>query len=214
MYICLQLVYLPTRAGWGVFSYLWPLRIQGWHAITKTALSITLTDRLKRGFNSYSSPWALHHQGRYPSTSLLSLFIVSSCQSLGGSAERPAAPEEGCVFWLIRRSWVGRVQRQRGETLSLNSGVVGVFASPGCHPSHRTQEAWWRFSVELAGPRSRPLSCSYSCLSQRTVLPSRGWPCQSPFLSTFLCFLNNPSEKRLCPCATPFSCRGSRACGL
>lgn len=32
------------------------LKVQGWHAIMKTALSITLTDRLKRGFNSYSSP--------------------------------------------------------------------------------------------------------------------------------------------------------------
>lgn len=68
----------------GVFSYLWPLKVQGWHAITKTALSITLTDRLKRGFNSYSSPWALHHWGRYPSMSLFSRFIVSSRQSSGG----------------------------------------------------------------------------------------------------------------------------------
>lgn len=73
----------------GVFSYLWPLKVQGWHAITKTALSITLTDRLKRGFNSYSSPWALHHWGRYPSMSLLSRFIVSSCQSFGGLAKWP-----------------------------------------------------------------------------------------------------------------------------
>lgn len=73
----------------GVFSYLWPLKVQGWRAITKTALSITLTDRLKRGFNSYSSPWALHHRGRYPLTPLLSPFIVSSCQSLGGLAKWP-----------------------------------------------------------------------------------------------------------------------------
>lgn len=43
------------------------LRVQGCCAITKTALSITLTDRLKRGFNSYSSPRALHHRGRHPS---------------------------------------------------------------------------------------------------------------------------------------------------
>lgn len=65
----------------GVFSYLWPLKVQGCRAIMKTALSITLTDRLKRGFNSYSSPRALHHRGRYPSTSPLSRVIVSCCQS-------------------------------------------------------------------------------------------------------------------------------------
>lgn len=32
----------------GVFLLLWPLKVHGWHAITKTPLSITLTDRLKK----------------------------------------------------------------------------------------------------------------------------------------------------------------------
>lgn len=53
-----------------------PLRVQGCCAITKTALSITLTDRLKRGFNSYSSPRALHHRGRHPSTPRLPLSLA------------------------------------------------------------------------------------------------------------------------------------------
>lgn len=61
-----QLVYPATRTTTAC-SHL-SLRVQGCCAITKTALSITLTDRLKRGFNSYSSPRALHHRGRHPST--------------------------------------------------------------------------------------------------------------------------------------------------
>lgn len=91
----------------GVFSHLWPLQVQGWHAITKTALSITLTDRLKRGFNSNSSPWALHHRGLYPSTPLLSPFIVSSCQSLGGLAKWPLLLLRSCYCVLAYPLVVG-----------------------------------------------------------------------------------------------------------
>lgn len=115
--------FVPPPRREGVFSYLWPLQDQGWHAITKTALSITLTDRLKRGFNSYSSPWALHHRGGYPSTPLLSPFIVSACQSLRASAKWPlllrrSAPVLSLILWL----WV-RGTAMAGTALSSNWGV-------------------------------------------------------------------------------------------
>lgn len=72
MFAYTRLAYPATRTGGGLggrrsHTYGPLLRVQGCCAITKTALSITLTDRLKRGFNSYSSPRALHHRGRHPS---------------------------------------------------------------------------------------------------------------------------------------------------
>lgn len=122
----------------GVFSYLWPLKVQGWHAITKTALSITLTDRLKRGFNSYSSPWALHHRGRYPSTALLSPFIVSSCQSLGGLAKRPLLLLRSCYCVLAYPLVVGsRGTATTGRALSLNWMAAGaLLARVSLHLPH------------------------------------------------------------------------------
>lgn len=94
--VCLSL-FIPSP-GKGVFSYLWPLQVQGWHAITKTALSITLTDRLKRGFNSYFSPWALHHDAA----------ILQCCSSLPLSS----APVNHSVSW---QNGLCRLQRNSSK---------------------------------------------------------------------------------------------------
>lgn len=100
----------------------------------KTALSITLTDRLKRGFNSCSSPWALHHLCRYPSTPLLSPFIVSPCQSLGGLAKWPllllrSSPVFSLILWL----WVREVQQWQQKPYHWTE-MLAVCCSQGYRP--------------------------------------------------------------------------------
>lgn len=115
--VCVRSVCTSTPPQQGALSYLWPLQVQGWRAITKTALSITLTDRLKRGFNSHSSPWALHHRDRYPSTLPLSPFIVSSCQSCSGWAKWPPPCSRlsfGCGLERYSNSRYGLIDEPKG----------------------------------------------------------------------------------------------------
>lgn len=178
----------------GVFSYLWPLQVQGWHAITKTALSITLTDRLKRGFNSYSSPWALHHRGRYPSTPLLSPFIVSSCQSLGGLAKWPLLLLRSCYCVLahgLRRYGNSRkslIVELKGWRCVARHDITRLTTHRGLDDVSMKRSACTIPFVHVMS-----FSCNGSRLSQQTVRPSREWPCQSPLLPAFLWFLNNHS---------------------
>lgn len=202
----------------GVSSYLWPLQVQGWHVITKTALSITLTDRLKRGFNSYSSPWALHHRGRYPSTPLLSPFIVSSCQSLSGLTKWPLLLlRSAAVFSLILWLWVREVQQQQEEPYHWTEGLA-LCLSPGDCSMHHTQGAWWRFYEEV-GLRNhihahhvllmQPLSSvSVDC-------PSFLWVALSNPITTCVSVVSKqPGLKAPPPRHHPFQPGSSWACGL
>lgn len=134
----------------GVFLYLWPLQVQGWYAITKTALSITLTDRLKGGFNSDSSPWALHHRGRYPSTlAPLCLYrqLLSITRWLGKMAS--ATPEERCC--VLAYPSVCGLERYSNRRKSLIVGLKGLAACclQGYHPTCSTKGAWWHFYEEV-----------------------------------------------------------------
>lgn len=121
--VCLLIACLSGRRNKACPRTYVPLQLQGWHVITKTALSITLTDRLKRGFNSHSPPTST------PSPRPLSFnaapsspFIVSSCQSLGGLTKWPLLLlGSAAVFPLIPPA-----RRQQEEPYCWAEGPVGV----------------------------------------------------------------------------------------
>lgn len=145
-----------------VFSYLWPLLVQGWHAITKTALSITLTDRLKRGFNSRSSPWALHHEGRRPSTPVISLSSAPVNHEVTSPKWPPRSPRSR---HSVPRLSVGL--RVDGKGTAVGADRQGC-RSPLCHPAMP--------NALTAFPPRGLSTCpsSSSCSPSQAVLPSRG----------------------------------------
>lgn len=201
--ICLQLVYLPSKTG--CVHILMAPPSPRLACNNEDSTFNNLDRQIKRGFNSYSSPWALHHWGRYPSAPLLSPFIVSSCQSLGGLAKWPLLLLRSCYCVLAYPLAGG----ERGTTtaLSLNWRVGGVLL-PGYHPTYHTRGVWWRLYEEV---RLHNHVWAHRVLLVQTILPSRGWPCQSPLLPAFLWFLN---KRSLRPSAIPFSCRARELAGL
>lgn len=118
------------------------------------------------------------------------------------------------MFSLILWLWVRGVQQQQEEPYRCTEGLAAC-CSPGYHPTCHTwgfddvsmkRSAWTITFVHILS-----FSCNCSRLSQQTVLPSRGWPCQSPLLAAFLWFLNNHT---LHPSTIPFSRRAPALAGL
>lgn len=196
--VCLPTACLSSHQG-GLCSHSYgPLKVQGCCAITKTALSITLTDRLKRGFNSYSSPWALHHRGRHPSTPLpvpLYRQLLSITRWLGKMASD--APEELLLCSLLSVGCGLERYRNRGKEPCLfwRVGLISIHT--------RAHGFIWR------RPLAPPLcTTSWLCPSQANTPDCHSL---TGGLVNPHYYLHLPNDRGPCPSTVPFQPQNSRA---
>lgn len=177
MHVCLQTACLRGHQGDNCVLTLAALflRLQGCCAITKTALSITLTDRLKRGFNSYSSPRALHHRGHHPSTPRLppSLAFYRRLLSItpGSRAKMaPDAPEDTPTSPLTHPRYPPSASSER----SSSGGRMSLVLTEKRRLNIDSRMCEWSLYEEVVSPRSCPYQsrrCRYPCTGGR-VSPS------------------------------------------